>query len=81
MNQSLSSKIWLFKWATFRHDVQNVTMIFFFSLDLTPLFRRQCRMKIRTPYNTNIIMDKKSFFRFEYSIMTSKDIFAKQDSY
>ena len=30
MNQLLSSKIWLFKWATFRHDLQNVTMIFFF---------------------------------------------------
>ena len=81
MNQLLSSKIWLFKWATFCHDLQNVTMIFFFSLDLTPLFRRQCRMKIRTPYNTNIIMDKKSFFCFEYSIMTSKEIFAKQGSY
>ena len=81
MNQLLSSKIWLFKWATFRHDLQNVTMIFFLSLHLTPLFRRQCRMKIRTPYNTNIIMDNKSFFCLKYNIMTSKEIFAKQGSY
>ena len=36
----------------------------FFSFDLTSLFliRFQCKMKIRTPYNTNIIMDNKSFF-------------------
>ena len=85
MNQLLSSKIRLYKRATFRHDFHNVTLIFFFfSFDLTWLFLIQCRMKIRTPYNTNIIMDDNSFlllFCFKYNMMTIKEIFTEQSSY
>ena len=68
MNQWLSAKIRLFKWTAFRHDFHNVTVFIFLSFDLTSLFliRIRCKMKIRTPYNTNIIMDKSFFLKTQY---------------
>ena len=46
------------------YSVMICTMLrfFFFSFNLTSLFLIQCKMKIRTPCNTNIIMDNKLFF-------------------
>ena len=68
MNQLLSSE--LFKWATFCHNLHNVTIFFLFSFDPTWLFLVQCRMKIRTPYDTNVIMGNKSFFFFALNIIS-----------
>ena len=36
MDQLLSSKIRLFKWATFRHGFHNVTVFFFFLILILP---------------------------------------------
>ena len=88
MNQLLSSKIQLLKWARFRHGLHNVTVFFFFffisfffflGLILPDYFSYSAGWKSEHP-TKNIIMDNKSFFCFKYYIMTNKEIFADQGS-